>query len=223
MPILAATALAAASTIAGKLLGLAWMVWVFKPLTTLLIIAVAAARLRDGGAYARAVCAGLLLSLAGDVLLIPDGLFVAGLVAFLLAHVAYLVAFTRDCPPLARRGPFAAVAAVAAVLLTVLWPSLPAGLRVPVLAYVLMLGLMTGQALARARHLDDPHARRAGIGGVLFLCSDALLAFDRFHAPLPLAALWVLGTYYPAQMLIARSINMRAHARDTPTPPRRPD
>jgi len=223
MPILAATALAAASTIAGKLLGLAWMVWVFKPLTTLLIIAVAAARLRDGGAYARAVCAGLLLSLAGDVLLIPDGLFVAGLVAFLLAHVAYLVAFTRDCPPLARRGPFAAVAAVAAVLLTVLWPSLPAGLRVPVLAYVLMLGLMTGQALARARHLDDPHARRAGIGGVLFLCSDALLAFDRFHAPLPLAALWVLGTYYPAQMLIARSINMRAHARDTPTPPHRPD
>ena len=220
MPILAATALAAASTIAGKLLGLAWMVWVFKPLTTLLIIAVAAARLRDGGAYARAVCAGLLLSLAGDVLLIPDGLFVAGLVAFLLAHVAYLVAFTRDCPPLARRGPFAAVAAVAAVLLTVLWPSLPAGLRVPVLAYVLMLGLMTGQALARARHLDDPHARRAGIGGVLFLCSDALLAFDRFHAPLPLAALWVLGTYYPAQMLIARSINMRAHAHDT-TAPRR--
>ena len=157
------------------------------------------------------------------MLLIPDGLFVAGLVAFLLAHVAYLVAFTRDCPPLARRGPFAAVAAVAAVLLTVLWPSLPAGLRVPVLAYVLMLGLMTGQALARARHLDDPHARRAGIGGVLFLCSDALLAFDRFHAPLPLAALWVLGTYYPAQMLIARSINMRAHARDTPTPPHRPD
>ena len=55
MPILAATALAAASTIAGKLLGLAWMVWVFKPLTTLLIIAVAqAGRMRARSA--RACC-----------------------------------------------------------------------------------------------------------------------------------------------------------------------
>ncbi len=220
--ILLATA-AAGLTIAGKLLGAAWMVWIFKPLTTLIIVAVAVARARAGearradAAYARAVLCGLVLSLAGDVLLIPEGLFVAGLVAFLLAHVAYLIAFTRDCPPLARRWPFAAVAAIAAALLLVLWPALPAGLRLPVLAYVLMLGLMTAQALARAAHRGDHAARLAGIGALLFMASDALLAFDRFHTALPLAPVLVLGTYWPAQMLIARSIMMRAHVRDTPS------
>ena len=48
-------------------------------------------------------------------------MFVAGLVAFLLAHVAYLIAFTRDCPPLARRWPFAAVGAGAGGVGVVVW------------------------------------------------------------------------------------------------------
>ena len=58
---------------------------------------------------ASAVLAGLGLSLVGDVaLMIPQG-FLAGLVAFLLAHLAYLVAFTRGGVRLAARpGPFIA-------------------------------------------------------------------------------------------------------------------
>jgi len=41
---------------------------------------------------------GILLSLAGDVFLLIslDRLFLAGLVAFLLAHLAYLVGFNRS-------------------------------------------------------------------------------------------------------------------------------
>ena len=43
---------------------------------------------------------GILLSLTGDVLLMIslDRLFMAGLVAFLLAHVAYLVGFNIPIP-----------------------------------------------------------------------------------------------------------------------------
>ena len=51
--------------------------------------------------------------------------------------------------------------------------------------------------------------RRAALGGLLFLCSDALLAFNRFHTPLPASALWVLATYWAAQWLIASALARR--------------
>ena len=46
-------------------------------------------------------------------------------------------------------------------------------------------------------------ARRLALGGALFLCSDALLAINKFAAPLPAANLWILATYWAAQWLIA--------------------
>ena len=152
---------------------------------------------------ASAVLAGLGLSLVGDVaLMFPQG-FLAGLVAFLLAHLAYLVAFTRGGVRLAARpGPFIAYTLLAALILAVLWPGVPAGLRAPVVAYVLCLAAMAAQAAVRWQVLrggvDAALAQRAALGGLLFLCSDALLAFNRFHTPLPASALWVLATYWAA-------------------------
>ncbi|HWS74477.1 MAG TPA: lysoplasmalogenase [Quisquiliibacterium sp.] len=209
----AAIATCAALAILAKLLAADWMYWAFKPLATILIAGLALRR--GGGIYARTVFVGLLLSLAGDVLLIPPGLFVGGLAAFLAAHVAYLFAFTREVRFAARTAPFVAVAAIAFAILAVLWPRLPAGLGIPVLAYVAMLGAMTAQAFARHAALRTPASRSAAIGGALFLASDALLAIDRFHTALPMAALLVLGTYYPAQVLIALSIE-RSPAAGTP-------
>ena len=67
---------------------------VTKALTTILIIAYAARRGR-GDAYARAILAGLVASLAGDVFLLwPQQGFLPGLVSFLVAHLAYLYAFS---------------------------------------------------------------------------------------------------------------------------------
>ena len=212
---LAATVVAGALlTLAGKLLGWPALVWIFKPATTIVIAAAAYARGAGGSgpqaAYARAVLIGLLFSLAGDVLLIPEGLFVYGLVAFLLAHVAYLYAFTRDARLAARWLPFAIVAAVALAMLAVLWPGLPAALKLPVVCYVVMLGGMTAQSAARAAVLGGRAASLAAVGGALFMASDALLAFDRFHSPVPLASVWILGTYWGAQLLIALSVESGA-------------
>ena len=46
----------------------------------------------------------------------------------------------------------------------------------------------------------------AAIGGLLFMLSDSLLAWNRFHSALPLTTLWVLGSYYAALWFIARSV-----------------
>ena len=190
------------------------LLFVFKPLTTLLII-VHAWR-RDGGppTLRRAVLAGLVLSLAGDVALLwPKEGFLPGLICFLLAHLAYLLAFTRSARFAARVTPFGFYALAAGAILSQLWPGVPAALRLPVVAYMLCLVAMAAQAAVVWRvsqHNGD--AKRAAVlalGGLLFVCSDALLATNKFHTALPMASLWILSTYWAAQWCIASWLKPR--------------
>jgi uncharacterized membrane protein YhhN len=186
---------------------------VLKTLTTVLVIAHAWRRGPPRHRMRVPLLAGLVLSLVGDVALLwPQQGFLPGLVAFLLAHLAYLTAFARGVRLAAWPLAFAGYALVAAVVLSRLWPGVPGPLQWPVLAYVVCLSAMAAQT-ASAWHAgrnrpgaDDATRRRlavAAVGGALFLASDALLAFNRFHSPLPLASLWILATYWAAQWCIA--------------------
>lgn len=191
--------------------------WVLKPLTQGLVIAHAWRRGVPAAGGRGALLAGLLLSLAGDIALLwPQQGFLPGLVAFLLAHLAYLFAFTRGARLFARAAPFVGYALVAGSVLAWLWPGVPAGLRLPVLLYVACLAAMAAQAAAAwLQQRGTPAealARRAAIGGLLFVVSDSLLATNRFGHPLPAASWWILLSYWAAQWLIASSL-----------PPRRPD
>lgn len=195
-----------------------WPFALLKTLTTVLVIVFAARRGHPGSAFTRALRAGLLLSLVGDVALLwPQQGFLPGLVAFLLAHLAYLVAFSRELRFGAQPRAFVAYALLAAGVLALLWPGVPGGLRWPVAAYVVCLAAMAAQTAsvwlsARQRGVASPDlalARRAALGGLLFLSSDALLAFNRFHTPLPAAGLLILGSYWAAQWLIASALPAR--------------
>lgn len=181
---------------------------VMKPLTTILLIALA---WRRGGEprRRRALLAGLVLSLVGDVALLwPQQGFLPGLVAFLLAHLAYLVAFTATTSFAARVLPFVVYALLAAAALAGLWSGVPGLLRVPVIAYVACLASMAAQAACWALS-EGGLARRAAIGGALFMLSDTLLALNKFAAPFTLAPLAVLSTYWVAQAFIATSLPRR--------------
>jgi uncharacterized membrane protein YhhN len=69
---------------------------------------------------------------------------------------------------------------------------------------------MAAQALVWWRRasgtIDAGLARRAALGGALFMVSDALLATNKFAAALPLAALWILASYWLAQWCIASAL-----------------
>jgi uncharacterized membrane protein YhhN len=187
-------------------LALPWLAFVFKPLATLALIAYAWPRGRTTPARRRWVLIGLCLSLVGDVALLwPQQGFLPGLVSFLLAHLAYLCAMTRATPrhALARPAwPFVAYALVAGAVLVYLWPGVPTGLRGPVAGYVVCLAAMAAQAAVVWRQGDARGATLA-LGGALFVLSDALLAINKFSAPLPMASLWILASYWLAQALIA--------------------
>lgn len=192
-----------------------WLHWLGKPLATLLIVRVAATERPLSRRYRRWIVSGLGFSLLGDVLLmLPGDLFVPGLVAFLLAHLCYLVALVDDTRLAAQPLAWLACLCVGMLNLWLLWPSLMPTLRPAVVVYVLVLTSMAGQALGRAWYhaglrsgLCRP-AWRAAAGALLFMLSDCLLAWDRFHGALPLASLWILASYYAAQWLLARSAQL---------------
>lgn len=209
------TVLAAIAAIAGAMAGggLLWLHYIGKPLATLLLLWIASrcdAPLSTR--YRTAVLAGLALSLVGDVLLmLPVDLFVPGLIAFLLAHLCYIVAFAAGSNGRARAMAFLPVAVVAAVNLAGLLPQVAAPLKAPVVVYTLVLGTMAAFALARAftpaiAHATPRSARMGAVGAVCFMISDSLLAWDKFGGGLPMSALTVLGTYYVAQWCIAQSV-----------------
>jgi len=175
---------------------------VAKPLPALLLAVWVARGGRD--ALGRLVATGLLLSACGDLLL-DLGLFLPGLVAFLLAHVAYVCGFLSDepRPALARALPFAAYGVG---VLGLLRPGL-GEMAVPVGVYVAVICTMMWRAAARVAGRTPSRAAWLGLAGALaFAASDSLIAFDRFHAPIAGAAWPIMVLYWLGQWSIAASV-----------------
>lgn len=182
-------------------------VYLFKPLTTALILALAVLTPSADPRYQFAIAVGLALSLVGDVfLMLPRDRFLPGLVSFLLALLAYLIAFTRGLRYEAAALPFVAYGVVGAALFALLWPRLSRRLRAPVAVYVVVITLMAGVALARWLELGGRPPLAAAVGAGLFVVSDALLALDRFRWTFHSARAVVSGIYWAAQYLIAVSV-----------------
>jgi uncharacterized membrane protein YhhN len=187
-----------------------WQVYVFKPLTTSLLVLLALVQpTLQEPRYQVAVAVGLLCSLLGDVLLmLPRDHFALGLVSFLLAHVAYLVAFTAGAPLGAAPALLLPLLAAALPLLRLLWPDLGT-LRLPVLLYAATILLMVWQAWGRRWVLPSQSATLAAVGAAFFMVSDSLLALNRFRRPLPNAQALIMITYVAAQALISLSVGVR--------------
>lgn len=170
--------------------------YVLKPLTTALIIVVAAAPNPVSNIYRGAIVAGLVLSLAGDVfLMLPVDRFVAGLASFLAAHLCYIVAFVSVG---SSKSVVAGMLLIAwgAFLLGQLWARL-GRLRSPVAVYAAVLMVMAWTAIGTSA--------AAATGAVLFVISDSVLALERFGRAHRWGRAVVQWTYVAAQLLIALS------------------
>jgi uncharacterized membrane protein YhhN len=187
-----------------------WQVYTFKLLTILLVVvSVAIVRKPASGRYKLLILVGLILSMAGDMLLaLPSNLFVAGLLSFLLAQIVYIFAFrTGLSVPLGRK---AAVSTVPFVLYgilmyAILWPGL-GPLAVPVLAYLVVILGMAWMAYQRRRLSGTKGALLAFVGALLFVVSDSVLALNRFGTGFAAAAAITWITYVSAQWLIGQSV-----------------
>ena len=184
------------------------LVYVLKPLTTLLILVLAAqAPPSTPPIYQAWIVTGLAFSLAGDVfLMLPSNRFVAGLVSFLVAHLCYIAAFTAGGG--FRFTPWLLLPCVvyAAVLLRILLPH-SGRMKPPIAVYGIVIATMAWQALERWADLQTSGASLALAGAVLFVLSDSALAVNRFARPFRSAQAVVLSTYWAGQLLIALSVS----------------
>lgn len=152
-----------------------------KPLAMVALIGVALSLHAEVPGRRPWIVAALVLSLLGDVfLMLPRDMFVPGLGSFLLAHVAYIVAFRVDG---GSAGALAVSAVVVVVAAVVVGRRVVAGVRatepavtVPVVVYIAVIAAMVACALATGNILF-------GIGAALFMISDSLIAWNRFRAP----------------------------------------
>jgi len=184
--------------------------YLFKPLTTLIILLGAAFLVQPGlRPYRSLVVLGLGLALAGDVLLmLPRDRFGAGLAAFVLSHLAYIAALGVGNPPAAGQLPWLLpFLAVTGGVTAYAWRSLGA-YRLPVLLYAATIAVMAWRAATRGHAPGVTHAGflLALTGACLLVLSDAILAVRRFRHSSRVAHAVELGVYWAAQVMMALSI-----------------
>jgi uncharacterized membrane protein YhhN len=177
---------------------------VAKPLVPLLL-AVAVVAWPEASLAAPAVrpwvLVALAASLAGDMLLLPPGRLTGGLLAFLVAHLAYLGALVQLPGSVTWLvvGLVAAVVVAATVGRSLVVAARGAGMAAPVAAYLVVICAM---AVAATR-TGSP----AAIAGAwLFVTSDTLLGWGAFRGgESRRQRVAVIVTYHLAQLLLVVS------------------
>ncbi len=199
----------------GLQLNLPWLCLLSKPLPMLALLIWL--REAPAGAYRRWITIGLWLSLLGDMLLQwPADLFVFGLGAFLLAHLAYLLAYLGDTRRLAPLDLLIAALAAGGMFFILARAGL-GPLLLPVALYSLAIGAMLWRALARVGVVPPRSAWLAAGGAALFVLSDSLIGINRFVASFEGARHAIILSYWLGQFGIAASAVALAAPRQTAT------
>jgi uncharacterized membrane protein YhhN len=157
----------------------------------------------------------LTLSWIGDIILMfadkGELYFIAGLIAFLLSHIFYIILFSKQLKIYLKKSKIifwigvTAIAFYLIVMMLILLPSL-GDLKIPVFVYALTISIMLLFALKGFMNWHKPASIYILIGAIIFVASDSILAFDKFYAPLQYSSFLIMATYLIAQYLIVIGI-----------------
>jgi len=159
---------------------------------------------------------GILLSLTGDILLMIslDRLFLAGLIAFLLAHLAYLIGFNIPIPEISAWGFVLAIIVglggvrVMRRIVAPLASSGQARMRMPIIIYSAVISLMLLSAMMKMTEItwNANAAALVGVGAFLFYISDIILAWNKFVAPIQNGRIYNIGAYHLGQIILIAGV-----------------
>jgi uncharacterized membrane protein YhhN len=186
-----------------------WVERFAKPLVLLALIGVAWVTPAATPAVQPWLLLALVGSLAGDVLLLPPGRLIPGLVAFLLGHLAYIAAFWQlpGSGAWLVLGVCGALVVIATVGGRLVRAAARAGMGAPVAAY---LGVISMMAIVATR----TGILAAVLGAWLFVASDSMLGWGQFAEPDAQGRarggvklrLGVITTYHAAQVLLVLAL-----------------
>ncbi len=182
--------------------------YLLKPLTTLLIIALAAVTTaHTPPAYRYWILVALLFCVAGDICLMfsGQGWFVAGLTNFLIGHALFIAAFVQGLANIDLPW-WALFWGIYSIAFAVLILPRTGALKIPVLVYMGVIAAMVCTALVRYQVFGSLSALLALCGASLFMLSDSALAVRQFIGPYRFAQPMILSSYWLAVGLIAISV-----------------
>jgi len=155
----------------------------------------------------------LCFSWFGDLYLIQSEIeiyFLFGLVAFLIAHIFYTIAFVK-CKdvnheiPIVKKYPLFGIGflAIGAGVFIKIKDNL-GDMEIPVLVYIAAIILMGVMALNRYNKVEKDSFWLILLGALLFIFSDSIIAFNKFNGYIPNARVYIMTCYILAQYLITR-------------------
>lgn len=162
----------------------------------------------------RLLLLALSFSVGGDIfLMIPGGstgLFQAGLICFLIAHLFYLGLCSKalkikQCNPTILTGSTVLLLLYGFMFYIIIRTSL-GSLLIPVVCYMLVILTMTLVAINRQNQACTAGYWFVCAGAILFVISDSILATNKFYMPVPASGFLIMGTYSLAQYFIANGI-----------------
>ncbi len=154
---------------------------------------------------------GLLFGLGGDISLMfreqSQKAFLIGLLSFMIGHIVYMIAFSLGTN-------FFEAIQWWAVLLVVPYPVVAlllnkslkehmGKMKIPAMVYMGIILAMSAFALLRGFSTNPLSFWFVFLGSVMFIISDAVLAFEQFKNMVVYNHAVVMATYITAQLLIA--------------------
>lgn len=151
---------------------------------------------------------GLFLSWAGDVLLQMKGMFIPGLISFLLAHICYISYFLqlhKQKKGLLHQQPLIGLPVLVyiVIFLWLLYPFLDA-LKIPVTVYGITIGTMLLMSINTKQKVNNTASTLFFNGALQFVISDSILAVNLFAYNSMVLGLCVMATYASAQYLLVK-------------------
>ena len=160
--------------------------------------------------FAALMAAGLLFSMAGDIVLNLN--FIPGALIFALGHLLYFTAYcahTRFRP--SDLVPIGVMFALSVMILQLLPLDFGSALMEWVcMGYGLVISCMLGKAAANFIRERTLVSTLLAVGSILFYFSDLMLCLGKFGSAPDITDALCLFTYYPAQCLLAHTVIHRA-------------
>jgi len=174
-----------------------WVYGIAKGLTTVLVLLLASSNRQISRLGARILTA-LFICLLGDIALLWESGFLIGLGFFLIAHLLFIRAFIARFKIKFHWIAIAIATILAITTLYFIWPNVSGILQIAILSYVLVIGLMSSLSMSIALIKRSKTRLQLGLGGLLFMISDAFLGINAFAIPIPFASILILTTYWGA-------------------------
>lgn len=197
--------------------------YIVKPLITITLILYLYSNTQQNS-QRTIVTIALIFSLVGDVLLLnPNNpnCFIFGLISFLLVHLSYISAFSKDIklnntflPKKIIIPAILIILNIATYLYVFLFDHL-GEMLIPVSIYMTIIITMVITALLRNSTVNHKSFYKIVGGSLFFLVSDSILAIDKFATPIKYGNFWIILTYIIAQYFIIDGIKNNLLTKDT--------